>query len=45
VCRLKGTNSAIAKEKIAAVSDELGIYYQEDFDTAARKIAGIVADL
>lgn len=45
VCRLKGTNSAIAKEKISAVSEELGIYYQEDFDTAARKIAQIVSEL
>lgn len=45
VCRLKGTNSAVAKEKISAVSDELGIYYIEDFDSAARRIANIVAEL
>lgn len=45
VCRLKGTNSAIAKEMISAVSEELGIYYQEDFDLAARKVAQLVADM
>jgi len=45
VCRLKGTNSDIAKEKISAVSEKLGIYYVEDFDTAARKVTSLVADL
>lgn len=45
VCRLKGTNSDIAKKMIGDVSEELGIYYQEDFDTAARKVASLVQNM
>ena len=35
VLRLKGTNSDIAKEMLAGKEKELGIFYEEDFDTAA----------
>jgi len=35
VLRLKGTNSDIAKKMIAGKEKELGIYYNEDFDSAA----------
>ena len=35
VLRLKGTNSAQAKEMISGKEKELGIYYNEDFDSAA----------
>lgn len=45
VCRLKGTNSEIAKKMIDEVSQELGIHYQEDFDTAARKVSSLVAEM
>ena len=45
VCRLKGTNSDVAKKMIGEVSEELGIYYQEDFDTAARKVASLVENM
>jgi len=38
VLRLKGTNSDIAKGLIKGREDELGIFYEEDFDTAAQKI-------
>jgi len=35
VLRLKGTNSDIAKKMLEGKQKELGIYYEEDFDTAA----------
>ena len=35
VLRLKGTNSDVAKEMIAGKEESLGIYYNEDFDSAA----------
>lgn len=35
VLRLKGTNSAQAKEMIAGKEKDLGIFYNEDFDSAA----------
>lgn len=35
VLRLKGTNSDIAKGMIAGKEKDLGIYYNEDFDSAA----------
>ena len=35
VLRLKGTNSDIAKGLISGKEKELGIYYNEDFDSAA----------
>ena len=36
VLRLKGTNSDIAKKMLEGKQKELGIYYEEDFDTAAQ---------
>jgi len=45
VCRLKGTNSDIAKKLIDEVSKDLGIHYQEDFDTAAQLVTKLVKDL
>jgi succinyl-CoA synthetase beta subunit len=38
VLRLKGTNSQIAKEMIAGKEHDLGIYYNEDFDSAAQLV-------
>lgn len=38
VLRLKGTNSDIAKKMLEGKQQELGIYYEEDFDTAAQKV-------
>ena len=35
VLRLKGTNSDIAKEMISGKEEELNIFYNEDFDSAA----------
>ena len=35
VMRLKGTKSDVAKSMIAGKEKELGIYYNEDFDSAA----------
>jgi len=45
VCRLKGTNSDRAKGLINEVSAELGIHYEEDFDTASQLVSKIVADM
>jgi succinyl-CoA synthetase beta subunit len=45
VCRLKGTNSDRAKGLINEVSKELGIHYEEDFDTASQLVTKIVADM
>lgn len=42
VLRLKGTNSDIAKGLIKGREKELGIFYEEDFDTAAQKICEYV---
>jgi len=36
VLRLKGTNSDIAKKMISGKEKELGIFYNEDFDSAAQ---------
>lgn len=36
VLRLKGTNSDVAKAMIAGKEKELGIFYNEDFDSAAQ---------
>jgi len=44
VLRLKGTNSDIAKELISGKETELGIYYNEDFDSAAQQVCGIVKE-
>lgn len=38
VLRLKGTNSDIAKTLIAGKEKEMGIYYNEDFDSAAQLV-------
>lgn len=43
VLRLKGTNSDIAKGMLKGKQDELGITYEEDFDTAAQKVCKLVA--
>lgn len=44
VMRLKGTNSDIAKSLIAGKEKELGIYYEEDFDTAAQLVCRITKE-
>lgn len=41
VLRLKGTNSEKAKEMIKPKEKELGIYFDEDFDSAARQVVDI----
>lgn len=41
VLRLKGTNADIAKGMILGREEELGIFYEEDFDTAAKKICSL----
>jgi len=42
VLRLKGTNADIAKKMLEGKQEELGIYYEEDFDTAAQKVCTMV---
>lgn len=42
VLRLKGTNSDIAKKMLEGKEKELGIFYEEDFDTAAQEVCKIV---
>lgn len=42
VLRLKGTNADIAKKMIEGKEKELGIFYEEDFDTAAQKVCQVV---
>jgi len=42
VLRLKGTNADIAKKMLEGKQEKLGIYYEEDFDTAAQKVCQIV---
>lgn len=44
VLRLKGTNSDAAKAMIAGHEKELGIYYNEDFDSAAQQVCKIVTE-
>ena len=41
VLRLKGTNSEKAREMIKGREKELGIYYEDDFDSAARLVVDI----
>jgi succinyl-CoA synthetase beta subunit len=41
VLRLKGTNSDKAKKMLEGKQEQLGIYYEEDFDTAAQKVVKI----
>ena len=38
VLRLKGTNSDKAKKMLEGKQEALGIFYEEDFDTAAQKV-------
>jgi succinyl-CoA synthetase beta subunit len=45
VLRLKGTNSDIAKKKIEGRQEELGIYFEEDFDTAAQYVCNMVSKM
>lgn len=42
VLRLKGTNSDIAKKMLEGKSEAMGIYYEEDFDTAAQLVTKLV---
>ena len=42
VLRLKGTNSDVAKSLIAGKEKELGIFYNEDFDSAAQQVCKLV---
>jgi len=42
VLRLKGTNSDKAKAMLEGQQESLGIYYEEDFDTAAQKVCKMV---
>jgi succinyl-CoA synthetase beta subunit len=44
VLRLKGTNADIAKEMIAGKEKDLGIYYNEDFDSAAQLVCKIASE-
>lgn len=41
VLRLKGTNSQIAREMIKPREKELGIFFDDDFDSAARQVVEI----
>ncbi len=41
VLRLKGTNSDKARELIKPREKELGIYFDDDFDSAARLVVDI----
>lgn len=43
VLRLKGTNSEKAREMIKPKEKELGIFFDDDFDSAARKVVDIAA--
>lgn len=41
VLRLKGTNSDKARDMIKPKEKELGIFFDDDFDSAARKVVDI----
>ncbi len=41
VLRLKGTNSEMAREIIKGRENELGIYFDDNFDSAARQVVEI----
>lgn len=41
VLRLKGTNSKIAREMIKPREKELGIFFDDDFDSAARLVVDV----
>jgi len=42
VLRLKGTNADIAKKMLEGKQEKLGIFYEEDFDTAAQLVCKVV---
>lgn len=42
VLRLKGTNSAEAKQMISGKEKDLNIFYNEDFDSAAQQVCTVV---
>lgn len=44
VLRLKGTNSDVAKQMIAGKESDLGIFYNEDFDSAAQQVCKVVTE-
>jgi succinyl-CoA synthetase beta subunit len=44
VLRLKGTNSEIAKGMIKPLEKDLGIYFDDNFDSAARKVVDVAAN-
>lgn len=44
VLRLKGTNSDIAADMIAGKEEELGVYYNSDFDSAAQQVVQVAKD-
>jgi len=44
VLRLKGTNSDIAADMIAGKEEELGLYYNSDFDSAAQQVVQVAKD-
>lgn len=44
VLRLKGTNSDVARKLIAGKEKELGIYYNEDFDSAAQMVVQVAKE-
>ena len=41
VLRLKGTNADIARDMIKGKEESLGIYFDDDFDRAARKVVEV----
>ena len=41
---MKGTNADKAKKMIEGKSKQLGIYYEEDFDTAAQMVCKMVVN-
>jgi len=41
VLRLKGTNSDVAKAMISGKEKDLGIFYNEDFDSAAQQVVRV----
>jgi len=41
VLRLKGTNADVARKMIQGKEQELGIYFDDNFDSAARKVVDV----
>lgn len=44
ILRLKGTNSKEARELIKNREEELGIFFDDDFDRAAQKVVEVAAN-